>query len=134
MTSIRAAAIGILLAQTATNTSQPQRVSMVRLLSTPEQYNKTHVLVIGYISIRGNEDKALFLHCDDLQNGNIGNSLRLDRSAELPAGTKNGSLVGVEGMFILDKNAVGRIWNPGWLSPIDRIEPWPLASRVACSR
>ena len=134
MISTKAAVIGILLAQATAGVKQPERVSMIRLLSGPASYNQKHVIVICYIFIEGNEDRFLFLHCDDLQNGNLANSLRLDPSTELPTGVRNGALVGVEGTFVLDKEAVSERWNPGRLSRIVKIGPWPLAAQARCSR
>jgi hypothetical protein len=98
--------------------SLPIRVSMIRLLASPEHFEGRRVQVQGYCRLES-EDRALYLNRDDAEYVSIANSLWLDTGQgryDLDEG-----FVIVEGTFTVKEHGHLGLW-PGEIRGITRLE------------
>jgi len=80
----------------------PLRVSLVRLLASPEDYDGKILEVGGYLVLAGAETGGrLFVHRQDAENALLANSVRLERTSQMESEKTqlDGNYVTVVGVF-----------------------------------
>jgi hypothetical protein len=109
--------------------TEPEEVSMISLLATPEGFRGHHVRFIGYVTIEF-EGTAVYLHKEDFDNGIHQNALWLNvhdltTHAASPREGVHGYFI-LEGNFDPDRRGHMSAFG-GELAKYYRIEPWPGA-------
>lgn len=123
----------VLLLNDAPGSSEPLRVSIIELVANPERFEGKQVVTMGYIDIRGDEDQALFLHCDDLRNWVSANSVRIAVPDRLRPKVKRGQLVYLSGTFSMRDSKRWSRWPSGQITDILVIDPVRAPREAACS-
>ena len=102
-----------------------ESVSIINLISTPQNYEGKKVRIVGIVKIEF-EGNAIYLTPSDLKNLNYKNGLWLTLKNDQVAGFKkfSGKIVLVEGVFSAKKKGHLRLWS-GSISEISRIEEHP---------
>ena len=99
------------------------RVSMVQLLTQPEEYDGKRVRTFGYIHFEF-EGNGIYLHKEDFDYRLISNRLWVDLTSGFTSDECQDSYVLVEGIF--DVHSRGHMGGSmGAISDINRCERWP---------
>ncbi|WP_423146446.1 hypothetical protein [Rubrolithibacter danxiaensis] len=102
------------------------KISVIRLIATPEKFDGKTMQVVGFLSM-DREAPVIFLHKEDYENYLIENSILIDLSSDFIK-TKNlknydKKYIIIEGTFEMDKRGRFQMWG-GTISNITRIDPW----------
>jgi len=78
---------GVCLARpAAAQQKSPERVSLIRLVASPESYDGKLVEVSGYLVLAGSETGGrLYAHREDAENSVLANSIRVERTEQMEA-------------------------------------------------
>jgi hypothetical protein len=98
--------------------NEPQGVSLLQLIATPERYEGKRVLVEGFCHFAF-EEHSLYLHREDSDLLNVANAVWLDTPGAHEALTE--TFVRVEGVFTAKEHGHLGAW-PGELQSITRFE------------
>lgn len=107
----------------------PRFISMVQLLSNPEQYNGKLIRVVGYLWIEP-EGSAIYLHKEDKINSLTKNAIQISVSEEMYKRREelSGYYVLIEGVFSSDDKGHMELYS-GVLQSIQRISPRHFKTR-----
>jgi len=110
---------GMALAQV----QEVEHVSLINLIATPKAFDGKRIRVVGFVRIEF-EGNAIYLHADDLRNGNTKNGLWLDLPRPLSRTTKvNDQYAIVEGVFSMEDQGHFGLWS-GAITQITRLDAW----------
>ena len=112
---------------TASDTPAPSAevVSLVRLITAPEQYDGKAVLIVGFLRLEF-EGNGLYLHEEDYEHGITKNAIWVVRNAKIneQADALNMHYVMLGGTFDASHNGHMRLFS-GSLKNIRSATPWP---------
>ncbi len=100
--SLMAAAVVCLAGAAVPQEKTPARVTLVRLVANPEDYDGKLVEVSGFLVLSGSETGGrLYAHREDAENSVVANSIRVERTEQMEAEKLqlNGSFVSLVGVF-----------------------------------
>lgn len=98
----------------------PETVSIVQLLSTPEKYEGKAITTIGYYRL-GFEHSAIYLAQSDYEHDIWPNGLWVDSEMEIP--TQNGYVI-ISGIFTSKLTGHFDGW-PGGICGVSEAHEWP---------
>lgn len=102
----------------------PERVSMVQLLANPDKYDRTLVLVTGYLRLEP-EGNTLYLHEEDHKHALLDNGLWVEAPPRMVAEKEklSGRYVSIVGFFSQQRGGVASE-HPGTIKRVVRYSLW----------
>ena len=109
---------------------EPQHVSLVQLIATPDVYHNRVVRIVGFCRLEFEGD-AVFLHREDSESSISKNGIWLNVGSPIPEEQQSlsGEYVLLEATFLADRKGHLGAYS-GEFDDIQRLERWPSRAEV----